>query len=155
MKKNCILLLFIVVLWACKVNKEANLEADTAIQDSLKKTTTISKSFYYEPLGDTIYVDYDIEFRDAPEPKEDVKLERYFIITSFDSYQNDEEFQDELKRWRELEPSSYQETYGNDKAKKYFISLGKYKTRAELLPVWQEFKKKYPTENINFFSIRQ
>ncbi len=155
MNKILLVLISLIFLFGCTPEKKDNeLEKDSlklaeTIKDTLKETIKKTRAVYYEPLGDTIYFDFDFEMEDAKE------YEKYFIISSYNSYDYDEKLQAELKRWKELEPDSYLETYGTGAVRKYYISLGKFKTRLEIIPIFQDLQKKYPNERINFFSIAQ
>lgn len=158
MKQILILILFLVLLVGCKPNKDNVIESSpdsitTVVQDSLSNILRTTKAYYYEPLDDTIYVDFEYDFGAKPTPKD--SLEKYFIVSSYDSFQKDEKFQEELIRWQKLEPNCYVETYGSGAVRKYYISLGKYKSQKEIVPVFQEYKAKYPEERINFHSIIQ
>ena len=158
MKKIIILTIFIVVLFGCNQEKsKANEDNEAVIADSiahpeLKESLSNSQAFYNEETGDTVYVDFKIEYNEDSENK---MFEKYFIVSSYSSYKNDDKLNEELIRWRELEPNSYVETYGPGATKKYYISLGKFKTQEEVVSVFQEFKTKYPKEDINYFSIVQ
>lgn len=158
MKKIIILTIFLVVLFGCNqkkslLNEKSEAEiADSIAQTELEESLSNSLVYYNEETGDTVYVDFQYDLATEPEKK---SFEKYFIVSSYSSYKNDEKLEDELARWQELEADSYLETYGSGDIKKYYISLGKFETQEEVIRVFKEFKTKYPNESINFFSIVQ
>lgn len=159
MKKIIILTIFIVILFGCNQEKsKANEDNEAIIADSiaqaeLKESLSNSQAFYNEATGDTVYVDFKVEF---PEDLPEKTYKKYFIVASYSSYKNDDKLNEELIRWQELEPTSYLETYGpGTTTKKYYISLGKFNNQEDVVRVFQEFRTKYPKEHINYFTIVQ
>lgn len=161
MKNYLILLVFIFTIWGCQKqeNIKANIEPAEAVVDTtgyaelFAKGNVVTKAYYYEPLQDTIYVDYVFEKEENVKP--DYTPESYFIVTGFSANVQDNKFNNELARWQALEETCYLETYGTGKLKKYFVSLGKYHSMKEVIAAFNEFKLKYPHEKINFYSINQ
>lgn len=158
MNKFLIITIFIVLLFACK-QEQSVVDEEQAIVDSVAQAQTDlheslsnSQAFYNKETGDTVYVDFLVEFEEDMNQK---KLEKYFIVSSYTSYENDEKFKEELARWQELEKDSYVETYGLGTRKKYYISLGRFNTKEGVIPAFQAFQDKYPKEKINFYSIVQ
>lgn len=161
MKNVIIFSMFLVFLLGCQPDK-SNVEKHndsvsdtTMVQDSLKDGKNFNTAFFVGPSGDTTYFDYEVKFSTAPETEQNKNLEKYFIVASYSSYQNDDKFQEEFKRWKDLEPMCKIETFGTGAGRKYYISLAKNKSRAEIIPFFEDFKTKYPEEKINFYSIVQ
>lgn len=153
MKIKHILILSVLIMILVGCNQKKTDASDKTVPDSLDLDFSKSVPYYYGPSGDTIYVDFDVEY--VTDTTKVVKLEKYYIVAGFTSFKNDAKFKSELARWKKLEPSTYVDAYGKDEAKKYFVSLGRFKSKAEVIPVFQAFQAKYPKENINYHIIRQ
>lgn len=160
MKKYLFLLVLITTMFGCQKQESAmndidSLEvADTvATRERLDFDKSLYKAYYYEPLDDTIYVQFAVVPDETTDP--DYIPDSYFIVSSYTTNEKDEELFKELARWEKLEENCELETYGKSWSKKYFISLGRYSTMKEVIEAFNEFKLKYPNEKINFYSINQ
>lgn len=160
MKKYLFLLVLIITMFGCEKQEGVkssidSLEvADTVAREKLLDfDKSLYKAVYYEPLDDTIYVEFVVAGDNDTDP--DYIPESYFIVSSYTANQKDEKFLQELERWEELEKNTKVETYGKSWSKKYFVSLGKYSSMKEVTTAFEEFKLKYPNEKINFYSINQ
>lgn len=161
---NKILLIGILVglLLGCNQKKQDSSDMDKQLEsDSLSrvegKVDFSNSQLYIDPeTGDSIYVDFDVQYESEmlkEEEKQD--YEQYFIVSSYSSYKKDEILDKEMARWQELESASYLERVVIGQAEKYYISLGKYNSKAEVIQAFRELRDKYPKENINFQSISQ
>lgn len=158
MQKYLILLFLGLIISSCKQEvKELSVEKEL-LADTLQVISSLgefdkSDTYIDQNTGDTIYVDFQVELESNKE-KEAV-LEKYYIISSYSSYNKNQKLKEEESRWKELEPQSYLEEVKLGSAYKYFISLGKYTDKEDVLKVFATYKDKYPQEYINIQAIRQ
>jgi len=157
MNKVIIIVFSLLLLLGCNQKKEVSNYSESVEVDSLSekdsKPDFSNSRLYVDPeTGDSLYLDFYIDNENVNAAR---KFEQGYIVTSYTSYKNDDKFQEELARWQELEANTRIETFGLGITKKYFISLGKYETKEEVISAYQKFKEKYPDEKIDFQYITQ
>ncbi len=157
MKYIILLITLLVLIVACKkeINEKErpidNLRIDTLSQEDEKPDFTNSKMVINPETGDTLYLDFIVDKK-----LNDKKVyNKFYVITTYSSYTKDNKLEAELAKWKKLEANSYIEEVKLGQASKYFVALGKYNNREQVIEVWEKFKKKYPSEMINFQAITQ
>ncbi len=128
-----------------------NLRTDSLSQEDEKPDFTNSKMVINPETGDTLYLDFIVE----KELNDKKVYNKFYVITTYSSYSKDNKLETELARWKKLEANSYIEEVKLGQASKYFVALGKYNNREQVIEVWEKFKKKYPSKMINFQTITQ
>ncbi|MBI9031770.1 hypothetical protein JEZ13_07205 [bacterium] len=156
MNKIIIIVFLMVTMIGCKPkasgDKELETRVDSLAQEIEKPDFSNSQVFIHPETGDTLYVDFIMDSDNLESKKE---YEKYYIVSTYSSYKNDARFEEELARWRKIEPDCYVEEFRIGPGVKYFISLGKFTTQDQVVLAFNEFKAKYPQENINYQLISQ
>ncbi len=158
MKRILVLIITCLLLFACKYetnkkNEDNNQKlADTLTTSQINYDLSESQIVVNPETGDTLYLDFDLQLEKDVQVK---KYQKYYIVSSYSSYTRDEKLDKELARWNKLESKAKLEEVKFGQASKYYISLGKYDSRTEVMDKFEEYKLKYPGERINIQTISQ
>lgn len=152
--------LFICLIICTACNNKKNTSDNLAMNDSLEIKTKndtvdlqIGKKITHTLIDSLTGKEYKLSFTldwiDSKKiPMETVKEKKY-VVTAYSSYQRNDKFEKQLNKWKELEPNTCVEIFGDKKTGKFLVVIAQTNEKKELFPLWNKFKNKYPNDNIN------